>query len=58
MTAQMVTLRELPMAIPVPIPLSIDSGWDPAQDRDHTIEIGDPPGAPGREPPRPWWRLW
>ena len=36
----------------------INSGWNPAQEREHTIEIGDPPGAPGREPPRRWWKLW
>ena len=36
----------------------IDSGWNPAQEREHTIEIGNPTGAPGREPPRPWWKLW
>ncbi|MBC7832936.1 MAG: hypothetical protein H7Y62_13070 [Hyphomicrobium sp.] len=32
----------------------IENGWDPAQEREHTIEIGDPPGTPTR----PWWRLW
>jgi hypothetical protein len=36
----------------------IESGWDPAQEREHTIEIGDPPGAPGTEPSRSWWRFW
>ncbi len=32
----------------------IESGWNPAQERDHTIEIGDPTGAL----PRPWWKFW
>ncbi|MEO8059850.1 MAG: hypothetical protein ABI671_16170 [Burkholderiales bacterium] len=32
----------------------IESGWNPAQEREHTIEIGNPPGAPLR----PWWRFW
>jgi len=32
----------------------IESGWDPAQEREHTIQIGNPPGAPSR----PWWKLW
>lgn len=32
----------------------IESGWNPAQEREHAIEIGNPPAAPGR----PWWRLW
>ena len=36
----------------------IASGWNPVQEREHTIEIGDPPGAPSPDPPRPWWRLW
>jgi hypothetical protein len=32
----------------------IEGGWNPAQEREHTIEIGDPPGTPSR----PWWKLW
>ena len=30
------------------------NGWDPAQEREHTIQIGDPQGqvAP------PWWKFW
>jgi len=32
----------------------IEGGWNPAQEREHTIEIGDPAGAP----PRPWWKFW
>ncbi len=36
----------------------IELGWNPAQEREHTIEIGNPSGAPSAVPPRPWWRLW
>ncbi len=32
----------------------IENGWDPAQEREHTIEIGDAPGTSAR----PWWRFW
>lgn len=32
----------------------IESGWNPAQEREHTITIGNPPGSP----PRRWWRFW
>lgn len=32
----------------------IEGGWNPAQEREHAIEIGDPQGVG----PRPWWRLW
>ena len=30
------------------------NGWDPAQEREHTIEIGNPPGQ--RAPA--WWKFW
>ncbi len=36
----------------------IESGWDPAHEREHRIEIGDPPGAPSTDRSRPWWRFW
>jgi len=44
----------------------IEQGWDPAQQREHTIHIGNPPGqpAPAGLPAtapaaaRPWWRFW
>lgn len=32
----------------------IDKGWDPAQEREHTIEIGNPHG----QVPPPWWKFW
>ena len=32
----------------------IESGWNPADEREHTIEIGNPPGAAQC----PWWRFW
>ena len=32
----------------------IENGWNPAEEREHTIEIGDPPGAPQV----PWWKFW
>jgi len=38
----------------------IESGWNPAQPREHTIHIGDPlsgVGSPGQAH-RPWWRFW
>jgi hypothetical protein len=33
----------------------IENGWNPAQEREHTIHIGNPHGALA---PRPWWRFW
>lgn len=33
----------------------IERGWDPAQERDHTIHIGNPLGTP---PAPPWWKFW
>jgi len=35
----------------------IESGWDPAKPREHTIHIGDPLGS-AAQAPRPWWRFW
>jgi len=35
----------------------IENGWNPAQEREHTIQIGNPQGQP-LQPTRPWWRLW
>lgn len=35
----------------------IHNGWDPAEERDHTIHIGNPFGQPAQET-RPWWRFW
>lgn len=32
----------------------IESGWDPADAREHEILIGNPHG----EVARPWWRFW
>ena len=32
----------------------IENGWNPAQEREHTIQIGNPPGQPAP----PWWRFW
>ena len=32
----------------------IESGWNPANEREHVIEIGNPPSAG----PDPWWRFW
>ncbi|WP_100412015.1 hypothetical protein [Acidovorax sp. 69] len=32
----------------------LDSGWHPAQDLEHTIDVGNPPGAPML----PWWKFW
>jgi len=32
----------------------IENGWNPAEEREHMIEIGDPHGAPSH----PWWRFW
>ena len=44
----------------------MESGWDPADEREHVIHIGDPlgqaPEAPGSMPQaaaaKPWWKLW
>lgn len=30
------------------------NGWHPSQERDHTIHIGNPPGAAAT----PWWKFW
>lgn len=35
----------------------IQNGWDPAQEREHVIHIGNPHGEPPT-PARPWWRFW
>lgn len=32
----------------------IENGWHPAEEREHTIHIGNPPGQPAP----PWWRFW
>lgn len=32
----------------------IGKGWDPAQEREHTIEIGNPQGQVAA----PWWKFW
>lgn len=32
----------------------VESGWNPAHEREHTIEVGDPPGTAVRA----WWRFW
>jgi hypothetical protein len=32
----------------------MESGWDPADEREHEIRIGNPPGRPTK----PWWRFW
>jgi|GEM_PF-2794691 len=32
----------------------IENSWNPAEEREHMIEIGDPHGAPSH----PWWRFW
>jgi len=32
----------------------IAGGWDPADEREHTIRIGNPTGQPARA----WWRFW
>jgi len=32
----------------------IEKGWNPADEREHVIHIGNPHGAPAR----PWWRFW
>jgi hypothetical protein len=38
------------------------SGWDPAQEREHTIYIGNPhPSVTGEAPTppgKPWWKIW
>ena len=36
----------------------IESGWNPAEAREHTIVISDPLGDTPSAPPRPWWRFW
>ena len=40
----------------------IGKGWDPADEREHVIHIGNPQGSPAggaaHAPPRPWWRFW
>ena len=33
----------------------IENGWNPAQEREHTIHIGNPHGAPA---PRVGWKFW
>lgn len=33
----------------------IEAGWNPAQEREHTIQIGNPHG---QQPVRAWWRFW
>jgi hypothetical protein len=33
----------------------IENGWDPAQEREHVIHIGNPHGAPAAAP---WWKFW
>lgn len=32
----------------------IENGWNPAQEREHTIHIGNPHGQPAQ----PWWKFW
>jgi len=32
----------------------IESGWNPAREREHTIHIGNPHG----QPEQPWWKFW
>ena len=32
----------------------IAKGWNPAHEREHTIQIGNPHGQPAR----PWWKFW
>jgi len=32
----------------------IENGWDPAELREHTIQIGNPHG----QAPQPWWKFW
>ena len=35
----------------------MESGWDPAHEREHLIHIGDPHGqAPAAA--KPWWKVW
>jgi hypothetical protein len=37
----------------------LNAGWDPSQEVDHLIYIGNPP--PGYVPTRaakPWWKFW
>ncbi len=36
----------------------LDKGWDPAHERDHVIEIGNPHVDAANRPSRPWWRIW
>jgi len=38
----------------------IEQGWNPANEREHTIHIGDPvqPRAQPHTPPRRWWKFW
>jgi hypothetical protein len=33
----------------------IENGWNPAQEREHTIHISNPHGQLAQ---RPWWRFW
>ena len=32
----------------------IENGWNPAEQREHTIHIGNPHGQPAK----PWWQFW
>ena len=44
----------------------LEAGWDPADEREHVIHIGDPHGqAPDAaigqasgDAPKPWWKFW
>jgi len=36
----------------------IRSGWDPRQEREHEITIGNPLSATAPAPRKPWWQLW
>jgi hypothetical protein len=42
---------------------AIERGWNPAEEREHVIHIGNPHGqaadaAVPAQPARPWWRFW
>ncbi|MCE9657560.1 MAG: hypothetical protein K8R60_03305 [Burkholderiales bacterium] len=42
---------------------SIEQGWNPAEEGEHVIHIGNPHGQPAEaarpaQSARPWWRFW
>jgi len=37
----------------------LERGWNPAEEREHVITLGNPAGGGAAPPPhKPWWRPW